>query len=558
VLSEATFFQISDIPRILPEILLLVLAILVLGSDIFERWASDEKAQLERKKAAGSLTLTGLALIFFITLVQSGYLYRVPEGAADNFFFTILRNLQGGGMFGEPVVGAFATDNLTMVGRLLFIGAAFLAVLLTLDYRPDNNPGEFYALILFSTTGMCLMSAASELIIAYLAVELTSIPLYILAGYFQKDTRVSSEAGMKYFLFGALSSGILLYGLSLVYGFTAFAAEGTAQANVLTQFRVIAQLTGDANTGILTLGMLFIIAGIGYKVAVVPFHSWSPDVYQGAPTTMTAFISTASKGAGFVLMYRFLASVFPGLTGSAAPGPEFGGWTSVLAILALVTVIVGNLAALPQTNAKRLLAYSSVAHAGFILMALIAWALPQSVSPETMDPATYQSLMVSYRTIGTSSLLYYLVVYTVTNIGAFGALAAISMALGGDDIEDLNGLAQRNLGLAVLFTICVLSLAGIPPLSGFFAKFYVFMAAWQSDAWWLVITALLTTIISLYYYLRLLKAMFINAPSSRKPVAVPRAMNAAIVLSTLLVMLLGIYPNLVLTTINQVRVAAGL
>ncbi len=537
------FFQVSDIPRILPELLLLVLAILVLGSDVFEKWGTDEAEQRERTRSAASLTAIGLGLIFVITLLQSGYLYRIPDNAPANFLVTMGRNLQYGGPLGEPILGAFATDHVTVIGRLIFILAALLTTLLTLDHAPDNNPGEFYALILFSTFGMCLMAASNELILAYLGVEMTSIPLYILAGYFQKDTRTSSEAGMKYFLFGALSSAVLLYGMSLTYGATAAAGAANATNGVLTQFPVIAFYAGQSGgSPLLTLGMLFIIAGVGYKIAVVPFHAWSPDVYQGAPTPITAFISTASKAAGFLLLYRVLVTVFPELSGSASLTSAFGGWTSMLAILALATLLVGNLAALPQTNARRLLAYSSIAHAGFVLMGLIAWASP----------------LASARAMGASSLIYYLVVYTVTNIAAFGSLAAVSLAIGGDNMDDLNGLAQRNLGLGVLFAIAVLSLAGIPPLSGFFAKFYVFMAAWQAGAYWLVIIGVVTTIISLYYYLRMLKAMFITAPTSSQPVALPRAIRATLIVCTVLILALGVYPNMVLTTIDQVKVAAGM
>lgn len=542
----SVFFQASDVPRILPEILLIVLAVLVLGSDIFERWSNDEAAQRERTYAAGSLAAIGLGLIFVITLLQSGYVYTMPEEAPTNpllaFFFNIGLNLQHGGPFGPPIVGSFATDHLTMIGRLMLIGAAFLTVLVTLDCQPENNPGEFYALLLFSTTGMCLMAAASEMIVAYLAVELTSIPLYVLAGYFQKNTRISSEAGVKYFLFGALSSGILLYGMSLLYGLAASqGATAGVDANTLTRFSTLALFTHAPGSHLLTIGMLFIIAGVSYKVAVVPFHSWSPDVYQGAMTPMTGFISTASKAAGFLLLYRLLTGVFPGITGSAMLAEGFGGWTGILALLVVATALVGNLIALAQTNAKRLLAYSSIAHAGFLMMGMIAWASPDAGA----------------RAMGTSSLIYYLVVYTVTNLGAFGALSAVSMAVGGDNLDDLNGLAQRNLGLAVLLTVCVLSLAGIPPLSGFFAKFYVFMAAWQSGAWWLVIIAVATTVISLFYYLRMLKAMFIFAPSSTAPVPTPRTLGFAVIIATLLVMALGLYPNMVLTAIDRVAAAAG-
>ncbi len=542
-------FQISDIPRMLPEILLLVLAMLVLASDVFERWGSDEQAQRERASSSASLTALGLGMIFVITLIQSGYLYRLPEDfVTDNpfigFFTNIIRNLQFGGTAGEPILGAFATDDLTMLGRLLFIGAAFLTVLLTIDARPSSNPGEFYTLLLISTMGMCLMAASSELILAFLAVELTSIPLYILAGYFMDDKR-SSEAGMKYFLFGALSSGILLYGMSLTYGFAATTAGANIVANDLTQFARIGELAAGeaANSALLALGMIFMIGGLGYKIAVVPFHSWAPDVYQGAPTTVTAFVSTASKVAGFLLLYRLLITTFPGLSGSAAVAGaiSFGGWSSVLALIALITLVWANLAALPQTNAKRLLAYSGIAHAGFLLLGILAWSAELQID----------------RDLGTSALIYYMVVYTLSNIGAFGALAAIALHIGGDDIRDLNGLARRNLGLAVMLAIFVLSLAGIPPLSGFFAKFYIFMAGWQSGAHWLVIIGVISTVVALYYYLRLLKAMFINAPLTEEPVPTPRAINVTLMIATALVIALGIYPNLILNIIDQVQLVAG-
>lgn len=535
--------QVADISRMLPEILLIFLAMLVLGSDMFERWGNDERARLERSRSSASLTLLGLGLIFVITLIQSSYIYRLPEDAPANLFTDIIRNLQAGGRIGEPILGAFATDHITMISRLTFIAAAFLTVLLTFDYQPTSNPGEFYTLILISTTGMCLMGAASEFILAFLAIEMTSIPLYVLVGYFLTEKQ-SSEGGMKYFLFGALSSSILLYGMSLVYGSAAQAAAGKMSANDLTQFARIAELVGHGGTAptLVFIGIIFIVAGLGYKVAVVPFHSWSPDVYQAAPTPITGFISTASKAAGFVLLYRLLSTTFPGLAADASL-ESFGGWTAVLALIALVTVVWGNLAALPQMNAKRLLAYSSIAHAGFLILALLAWASPQAIDRE----------------LGISSLLYYLIVYTLTNLGAFGTLAVISMSAGSDDISDLDGLAQRNMELAVLFTIFVFSLAGIPPISGFFAKFYVFMAGWQSGpaVRWVVIVAIITTMIGLYYYLRLLKAVFINAPVSNKRIRVPLAMNVTLILAAVLVLALGLFPNLVLSAISQVHLVAG-
>lgn len=540
-------FQITDIPRLLPELMLLALALLVLGTDVLERWGNDAQSQLERGKAAGQLTAIGLGFVFLVGLVQSKYLFTIPEPTADTnglvaYLMALGRNLQAGGPGGSPILGAFATDNLTMIARLTFIGAAFLTTLLALDFRPSGNPGEFYALILFSTAGMNFMAASSELILAYIALELSSISLYILAGYFRNE-RNAAEAGIKYFLFGALSSGILLYGMSLAYGFTASANHAAGgQPIIATLFSEIAKAGATSPNGsLLTLSVIFIIAGIGYKVAVVPFHSWSPDVYQGAPTPITAFISTASKTAGFLLLYRVLVTAFPSLAGSPGFDSNFGGWTSLLAIIALVTVIFGNLSALPQKNAKRLLAYSSIGHAGFLLLAILLWT----------------STSLSDRTFGTASLIYYLIAYTITNLGAFGALAVIRDAVGGDDMSDLNGLWRRNIGLTLMLTVLVLSLAGVPPLSGFWAKFFVFMAGYQSGALLVVSISVAMTIVSLYYYLGFLKAMWMNPPKSTEPVTTPPAMNATLIVSTVLVLLLGLFPNVVWNILSQATLVAG-
>jgi NADH-quinone oxidoreductase subunit N len=536
-------FQITDIPRILPELMLLVLALLVLGSDILEKWGRDEAARIERNRAAGQLTAIGLGLVFVVALVQSRFLFTVPEPGGNpvlDAIITLGRNLQAGGPGGAPLLGAIATHEFTAVARLALIGAALIAVLLTLDFQPLGNPGEFYALIILSTLGMSVMAASTELILAYVALELSSITLYVLAGYFH-DRTASAEAGLKYFLFGSISSGILLYGMSLAYGFTAssnLAAGG--QPIISTLFSEIAQAVerGGETTPVVTLALIFIIAGVGYKIAAVPFHSWAPDVYQGAPTTVTAFLSTASKAAGFLLLYRLLTTAFPGAAGSARL-EEFGGWASLLAVLALVTVIYGNLAALPQLNAKRLLAYSSVAQAGFILLAALVWT---SGSPED-------------RGFGTAALLYYLVGYALTNLGAFGALAVVSEAAGGDDLKDLSGLAKRNLPLATVFTVLVLSLAGIPPLAGFWAKMFVFMAGYQGGALWLVVVAVVMTVVSLYYYLRFLKAMWMEPPASDAPVPFPPTLRGALYACTALVLLLGLLPNLVWGTLAGAAVA---
>ena len=496
------------------------------------------------------LTLVGTLIMFFEGVLQEKRKGIYAPLAVLGLIAALIGSIAAYGDPGPAFQNMLLVDGFATFFRVLVIGVGLLAVFSSTDYLRVENAqgGEFYALILFSTAGMCLMAGATELILIFLAVELTSIPLYILAGYFRNEPR-SAEAGMKYFLFGAMSSGILLYGMSLAYGFAAASLGGASNANDLTQFARIGELAGQAGEGqgqMLTLALILIVAGLGYKLAVVPFHGWSPDVYQGAPTPITAFISTASKTAGFLLLFRLLTAAFPGLAGSASPGAELGGWTSMLALLALVTLIVGNLAALPQTNAKRLLAYSSIAQAGFVLLGLVAWAAPQAYD----------------RDQGTAALLYYLVVYTLTNIGAFGALTAVLMATGGDEISDLNGLARRNLPLAALMAVCVLSLAGVPPLAGFFAKFYVFMVGWQAGAQWLVIVALITTVVSLYYYLKLLKAMFMEPPPMEDgrpaPFAAPRWITATVAVAAVALVGLGLFPNAILGVISRVQAVAGL
>jgi NADH-quinone oxidoreductase subunit N len=548
---QFSFFP--DVLKILPELMLALLAIMVVVGDLFSGDASEE----QRFADAASTTAMGLGLVLILVVLQGGYIVNrfidpttidPSTGGIAGFFANVFRNLQSvtestAGPGGQPqnvlLNGAFVVDSLTMLSRLVFISAALITALLTRDYGATANAAEFYGLLLFSTIGMNLMAGAGEMISAYLALELASVSLYIMAGYFKSDLR-SSEAGIKYYIFGALSSGVLLYGLSLWYGFAAYnKIENPTTFSAMTQ--VFAQAGSGSN--LLYLALIFIIAGLGYKVAVVPFHSWSPDVYQGAPTPVTAFLSTASKMAGFVLLYRVLVNGFGPLAGSAAVTSSFGGWASILAFIAFLTMTYGNLAAITQTNAKRLLAYSSIAHAGFLLLGLIG---------------TYVSSgTAQFSQFGVPSLMFYLIAYTFTNLGAFGALAAISRVVGGDQLSDLNGLYKRNLGLAVLMAIFVLSLAGIPPLSGFWAKFLVFQAGWESGAIWLVVVAVLNTIISLYYYLRILKAMFMNEPVSDERISVPGGMNFSLIVSAIVVFVMGLIPNFFLPAINSVTQVAG-
>jgi NADH-quinone oxidoreductase subunit N len=549
-----TFSFFPDLLKILPELLLLLLAFLIIGGDLFSGDAPPE----QRAADAASTTVLGLSLIFFVALIQSGFFINyfinvatldlpINLGLVRINFGDILRNWQivtspAPGPDGQPynvlLNGALVIDNLTMIGRLLFIGAAISTALLAKNYRQPGNPAEFYGFLIFSTIGLNLMAGAGEMIMAYLSLELASVSLYIMAGYFKSDLR-SSEAGIKYYVFGVLSSAVLLYGLSLWYGYAAY-----NKIENPTTFAAVAQVVGAApDSRILYLALILIISGLGYKLAVVPFHAWSPDVYQGAPTPVTAFLSTASKTAGFLLLYRVLVAGFGPMSGAAAGPGEFSGWASILAIIAFFTMTYGNLAALTQTNAKRLLAYSSIAHAGFLLLGLVAIYLPEQPG--------------SFSQFGVQSLVYYLITYTFTNMGAFGVLAVINRAVGGDELSDLNGLYRRNLGLACLMALFVLSLAGIPPLNGFWAKFLVFQAAWEGGAVWLVVVGILNTLIALYYYLRFLKAMFINEPLEEAGVPVPAGMNATLLFSAVFVVLMGLVPSLFLPAMDAITQVAG-
>ncbi len=392
----------SDVLKILPEVVLALLGIMIVVFDVTSNDTPEQRAD-----DAASTTLFGLAIAFVLVLVQGGFLLNrfvdvqaldLRLGPID--FGLMLRNLQSvtdttpnpvtGQANNVLLNGAFVVDNLTMLGRLIFIGAAMVTVLLARNFTRGGNPAEFYGFLIFATVGMNFMAGANEMIMAYLVLELASVSLYLMAGYFKSDLR-SSEAGIKYYIFGVLSSGVLLYGLSLWYGY--------AVANDLpnpTSFSTLAQALQDApSSNVLYAAMLFIISGLGYKVGVVPFHSWSPDVYQGAPTPVTAFLSTASKTAGFLLLFRVLAEGFAPLSGASSL-PGFSGWVSVLTLIAIATMTFGNLAAITQTNAKRLLAYSSIAQAGFLLIGLVAVYLPSEVGTQS-----------ELTQLGIPSLMYY-------------------------------------------------------------------------------------------------------------------------------------------------------
>jgi NADH-quinone oxidoreductase subunit N len=386
--------------------------------------------------------------------------------------------------------------------KVIFLFSAAITAILSLGVDDVSARGEYFALLVVATLGMSLMAMAADLIMLFLAIETTSIPLYILAGFMKGDQK-SAESGMKYFLFGAMTSAVMLYAFSLLYGFS-----GETNVYRLTEVFLSGQLSPWLLLGIAVL----VLVGFGFKVAAVPFHFWTPDVYEGAPTPITAFISTASKAAGFAVLVRVMLAVFPTVENQ---------WAAVLAAMAVATMTLGNLLAIAQKNIKRLLAYSSIAHAGYALIGLVALS-----------------------TFGAASLVFYLLAYVVTNLAAFAVVILFARTTGSDEIADYAGLSRRNPWLALTLMVAFLSLAGMPPLAGFVAKVFVFAAAVESGWIWLAFVGVLNAIIGLYYYLTVLKVVYLyRSEEEDQPIAVSRSYALAIGLCVAAILLVGTISN---------------
>lgn len=458
------------IRMVLPEICLAVLALFVLAFDLV--WRGKDKRNL------GWLTAGGLALVFIITLIFSR-----PGDVSTQLW---------GGMVRHDWLGFSFT--------LLFIFGAAITSLFAMEMESLGQKGEFYLLLLVSTIGMSLMASSADLIMLFLAIETTSIPLYILAGFFKQDDK-STEAGYKYFLFGAMTSAVMLYGFSLIYGFT-----GTTNIYAITEILV----SGDVYLPLAIGTLILILVGFGFKISAVPFHFWAPDVYEGAPTPVAGFLSTASKAAGFSVLMRVLLTVY-------AEPDVIPYWVIVVAALSVFSMTLGNALALAQKNIKRLLAYSSIAHAGYALIGVAALS-----------------------ELGIASVVFYLLVYVITNLAAFGAVAAFWRISGSDQISDYAALSRRSPKLALFMLVTFLSLAGMPPLGGFVAKFFVFAAAVKADLIWLAIIGVLNAIVGLYYYLVVLKVVYLfRSEEEDQPVPLTRPYTLALTILVLGIILLG-------------------
>jgi NADH-quinone oxidoreductase subunit N len=454
---------------ILPEILLLVIGILILIIDPFLRRESS------RRPFLGWFTAGGLLFILVVSLLL--------------------------GRPATPVLvfgGMLRFDWLGFAFMMFFVFASGVTALFFMDADHLNRRAEAYLLLIMATLGMCLMAASADLVMLYLAIETTSIPLYLLAGFLKDDDK-STEAGFKYMLFGALTSAVLLYGFSLIYGLTG----KTDLYDLSTYF---------SNFNVVTVGIIFLVlAGLAFKVSLFPFHFWAPDVYEGAPTPVAGFLSTASKAAGFAVLIRIFTAVFPAISSD---------WSLILAVLATLTMTVGNLIALTQKSIKRMLAYSSIAHAGYAMIGVVAFSQ-----------------------LGIASVVFYLIGYVLTNLLAFGIVGIVGRLTGSDDFQAYSGLSRRNptLGLAAL--VAFLSLAGMPPFVGFVAKFFVFSAAIEAGWVWLAIVGVLNSIVGLYYYLNVLKYVYLyrmdDQDEERHPLNISRTITIGLVVLVVGILLLG-------------------
>ena len=461
---------------LMPELIIALTLLIVLVFDLFDSIS---------KSILGWMTIVGSGIALWVSI-----------------------QMHQAGTVGTQFNDMFKVDNFSLFFNIIFLVSTILVALMSLSYlgRDDRKQGPYYLLILLATLGMMLMAAGNELIIVFLGLELMSLSLYVLAGYF-RDSPASSEAGMKYLLLGAFASAFFLYGIALIYG-----GAGTTNVPAIAE-----AITAPNKSPLLLAGMFLLIVGFGFKVAIVPFHQWAPDVYEGAPTTVAAFISAGPKAAGFAAFLRIFMEALPNLQVE---------WSGVIIVLAMLTMTVGNVIAIAQTSIKRMLAYSSIAHAGYILIGLAA-----------------------ANNDGISSAMLYLLVYCVMNIGAFGAVI-LAKTEDGESlvISDYAGLGLRKPLLAMFMTIMLLSLAGFPPTAGFVGKFYIFKSAVQAGHIWLVIVGAVNTAISAFYYLRVVVTMYMREPEEELPFAsYPSTLVVGLVLAAIGVLLIGILPSLMLT-----------
>jgi NADH-quinone oxidoreductase subunit N len=503
--NSTNLFNLGELQLIAPEIILTVCACVALVMEVVLPY--------KKSKMIAYLALAGIGLAFislFIQLGQMGGTYKVWSIASL-----------------EPVKGFYGMvqiDGFAILFKAIFLLAAALSIAVSTRYLDieGEQHGEYYALILFATTGMMFLGCGYDLISLYISLELMALTFYVLVAFTKRERR-SNEAAMKYFLLGAFSSGVLLYGMSLIYGIAGSTNLGDIAISLRQMINVAPDETGKIAASLrplMLLGMISLAAGLFFKISAVPFHMWAPDVYEGAPTSVTAFLSTGSKAASFALYFRLFSETLADMRGD---------WVPLLGLVAAITIMVGNWAAVTQENSKRLLAYSSISNAGYLLLGLIAG-----------------------NEYGYTGLIIYLIVYTFMNMGAFGVIISLRRrGIIGDNIEDLTGLAQKAPGMAFMMTVFMLSLGGLPITGGFMGKWFLFGGLLQrgkidGKSWyyWLAGWAILNTVVSFYYYIRFIRVMYIGERvADERPLSLSPALQAALVAALIGIIFIGIYPQ---------------
>jgi NADH-quinone oxidoreductase subunit N len=418
----------------------------------------------------------------------------------------------------EVANGLIAVDRFALFFKIVFLGSAIMTVLMSVRYLEIEgaSPGEYYFLILCATLGMMIMAGGIDLITSFIGLETMAVSFYILAGFIKPNQR-SNEAAVKYFLLGAFSLGILLYGMSLLYGLS-----GSTNLHVMASV-----FAGQSRDPLLVLAVILVVAGMGFKIAAVPFHMWAPDVYEGAPTPITAFLSVGSKAASFAMLLRIFVEGLPSMTSD---------WQLLFEVLAIVTMTVGNIAALTQSNLKRMLAYSSIAHAGYLLIGVVAGT-----------------------PLGVSAMLIYLLIYAFMQLGAFAVIVMMRRAdVVGDELKDFSGLNVRHPVAAFAMLLFMLSLGGIPPTAGFMGKFWLFRAAIESGYVGLAVIGVLNSAISLYYYLRLVVVMYLKTETTGSEPSTSPALTLTLAVAVAATLVFGLYPRVLFEVAEKSAQTLGL
>jgi NADH-quinone oxidoreductase subunit N len=496
--NTTALFNLADLQLIAPELILTVCACIALVLEVILPY--------RKSKVIAYFALVGIALAAASLGVQWWYSRDILP--LDGFY------------------GMIRIDGFALLFKSIFLVAAALAIAIStrfLDIEGEQH-GEYYALVLFATVGMMFLGCGYDLISLYISLELMALTFYVLVAFTKREKR-SNEAAMKYFLLGAFSSGVLLYGMSLLYGVagsTNLGEIGRSVGQIVASIGASNEASSELSTlrPMLLLGLIALAAGLFFKIAAVPFHMWAPDAYEGAPTSVTAFLSTGSKAASFALYARIFMEALPSMRAD---------WAPLLGLVAAITIMVGNWAAVTQENAKRLLAYSSISNAGYLLLGLVAGN--------------------AYGYIG---LVIYLLVYTLMNMGAFGIIISLRRrGIIGDNVDDMTGLAQKAPGMAAMMAVFMLSLGGLPMTGGFIGKYFLFgglLQRGQTDGknwyYWLAIWAIINTVVSFYYYIRFIKVMYLgDRIADNQPLELSPSLRAALVVSLAGILFIGVYPQ---------------